>query len=135
MAKSGNSKYYPQNTTVHIAAIKDRAEIFWQTVNANHLLENYTDKVSQFGKDHDLKFNDFKSLLSGNTLMKKQKGDTYIAIAYDESKKNYYFVKFVLSSRFQRRFIIIITAYATKDSYYIQAYKDYKKGIQSKFAS
>lgn len=135
MAKTGNSKYYPQNTTVHIAAIKDRAEIFWQTVNANHLLENYTDKVSQFGKDHDLKFNDFKSLLSGNTVMKKQKEDTYIAVAYDANKKNHYFVKFALSSRFKHTFIIIITAYATKDSHHIQTYKEYQREIGQKFSS
>lgn len=134
MAKTGNSKYYPQNTSIYIPETKERAEIFWQTVNANHLLENYTDKVSQYGKDHDLKFNDFKNLLSGNTLMKRKKENNYVAITYDERKKNYYFVKFVLTKRFRHTFIIIITAYATKDSYHIQAYKDYEKEVKQKFA-
>lgn len=52
MTKTGNSKYYPQSASVYVAEIKEKAEIFWQTVNANHLLENYSDKISQWGKDH-----------------------------------------------------------------------------------
>lgn len=135
MGKSGNSKYYPQNTSVFIPDIKGKAEIFWQTVNANHLLENYNDRISQWGKDHDLKFNDFKNLLSGNTVMTRIKGDTFIAVAYDNSKKNYYFIKFALNKRFQQTFIIIITAYATKDSHHIQAYKDNEEELRRKFAS
>lgn len=135
MAKTGNSKYYPQNTSVYISDIKGRAEIFWQTVNANHLLENYNDKISQWGKDHDLKFNDFKNLLSGNTVMSRIKEETYIAVAYDSNKKNYYFIKFALSKRFQQTFIIIITAYATKNSNHIKAYKDYEAETRRKYAS
>lgn len=129
MSKTGNSKYYPKNTSVYIPDIKERAEIFWQTVNANHLLENYNDKISQWGKDHDLKFNDFKNLLSGNTVMSRTKGDNFIAVAYDSNKKDYTLIK-----RFQQTFIIIITAYATKDSNHIKAYKDYEAETRRKYA-
>lgn len=87
--KTGNSKYYPKNTTVYITGLGKRAELFWQTSNANHLLENYVDRISHWGKDHDLKFNDFKSLLSGNTRIKIYKDNKGYAIAYDSTKKNY----------------------------------------------
>lgn len=88
---TGISRYYPKNTSVYISKIKEKAEIFWQTVNANHLLENYTDIISQWGKDHDLKFNDFKNLLSGNTVMDIIKDNLYLAVAYDSTKGNYYY--------------------------------------------
>lgn len=135
MAKTGNSKYYPQNTSVLIPDLEKRAELFWQTVNANHLLENYVDKITHWGKDHDLKFNDFKKLLSGNTYFKIEKSTKGYAIAYDASKKNYYFVKFVLHERFKKLFVIIVTAYATKYSQHLKEYNDYQKWVEQKFAA
>src|SRR5690606_17527197 len=102
---------------------------------SNHLLENYVDKITHWGKDHDLKFNDFKKLLSGNTYFKIEKNTKGYAIAYDASKKNYYFVKFVLHERFKILFVIIVTAYATKYSQHLKEYNEYQKWVEQRFAA
>jgi len=126
--KTGLSKYYPQNTT--IMTPKGKTEIFWQTKNANHLLESYTDRISQFNKDHDLKFSDFKDLFSNYiVVIRKIKNTTnkYYAISYLNNRKRYYFIIFALEKRFDHLFAVIITAYATKKAEHIRAYKEYKK--------
>lgn len=123
--KTGLSKYYPQNTSFETPFGK--AEIFWQTNNANHLLENYTDNITQFGKHHDLKFVDFKHLLQDaniHIIPSKYKKNIFETIAYSHSKKRYYFIIFALEKRFKNLFAVIITAYATKKAEHINKYKE-----------
>jgi hypothetical protein len=121
MSKTGNSKYFPQNTSVFIPEIKAEAELFWQTKNANHLLENYRDNISHFGKEHDLKFNDFPKLLRGNVSFGEEKNrKTKYAIAFNQANGKYYYIAFTIEKRFRKYFILIVTAYATKKSHHIK---------------
>lgn len=133
MRKSGHSKFYPQNTSVLIVEKGIKAELFWQTVNANHILENYVSNVTNFDKDHDLKFNDFSKLLKGNVFFKFGDRRNY-AICYDRSKGTYYYIAFVLEKRFNHWFILIITAYATKSSHYIKEYEQFQEIVRKRYS-
>ena len=116
------SQNKPQNASFYVPDI-GKVEIYWQTQNANHILDNYKDRNPVFGAQHDLKFNDIsKILISRNVAVFEGRGGTYEAVGYVSTTKKYYLIIFVVRDRFNQKFAIIKTAYATNQSHHIKKY-------------
>ena len=86
------SQNKPQNASFYVPDI-GKVEIYWQTQNANHILDNYKDRNPVFGAQHDLKFNDIsKILISRNVAVFEGRGGTYEAVGYVSTTKKYYLI-------------------------------------------
>ena len=118
------SQNKPQNASFYISGIGN-VEIYWQTQNANHILDNYEDRSPIFGAQHDLKFNDIsKILISRNVAISKGRSGTYEAVGHVNTTKRYYLIIFNVKIRFDQKFAVIKTAYATNQSHHIKKHKE-----------
>ena len=69
------SNHLPKNTTLYLPPGHgtERAEIFWQTANCDHFVENYRadlTKLTPAEQVHNLRFADVARMLSGNVLIR-----------------------------------------------------------------
>ncbi len=136
-----NSNHLPKNTTIPLppGSSTDRAEIFWQTTNCQHFMDNHREdaaKSSPSEKIHNLRFPDVSKMLSGNVLITPiaRSRSKYQAVASWNGK--YYLTIFTLERRpFERStlFAIIVTTYITYDSQHIEDYKEYIKLIRQTY--
>jgi hypothetical protein len=112
--------------------IHGEAEIFWQTVNCDHILETYREdfkKPNVKERVHDLKFRDIaKALQDSVMVLENAKSNKYRAISFYNNR--YYRIFFHLEERTDSRklFAVIVSCYATSDAKDIKIYKD-SKGI------
>lgn len=118
-----------RNTTILTA--QGKAELFFQTVNCDHILENYRMDASKFGKErvHDVKFSDISKLLSGNVCfdcVQKSK-NKFQAISFHQGK--YYVTYYYLDKRIDcdTLFAVIISCYISHESHITQKYDRYLK--------
>lgn len=137
------SNHIPKNTTIPLPIPFDtgpeRAEIFWQTANCDHLMENYRadlDKANQKERIHNLRFADVSRMLSGNVLVSSVPKSTkkYQAISFWQD--NYYLTIFTLERRIENRstlFAVIITTYITYESRHITEYQQFAQATQQKY--
>ena len=135
------SNHLPKNTTIFLppGSAAERAEIFWQTMNCEHFMENYRVDLTRTNpkeKVHNLKFADVARMLSGNVIISPVPNSTrkYQAIAWWNGK--YYLTIFTLEHRpenYSTLFAVIITTYTTYESRHITTYKQYIEAIRQKY--
>lgn len=135
------SNHLPKNTTLYLPPdySADRAEIFWQTANCDHFMENYRadlTKVNPSEQIHNLRFADVARMLSGNVLITPVLKSThkYQALAYWHEK--YYLTIFTLEHRAENPstlFAVIITTYITYESRHLTAYQAYAQQIRQHY--
>lgn len=132
------SNHTPKNTTLYLPPGHgaERAEIFWQTANCDHFMENYRtdlDKVNPSEQIHNLRFADVARMLSGNVLITPvpKSVNKYQAISYWQ--ETYYLTIFTLEHRTESTltlFAVIITTYITHESRHLTAYQAYAHKIR-----
>ena len=123
------SNLKPYNAKIKIGKIE--AEIFWQTTNCEHFLQNYQEeielrRVSKNQRIHDLRFRDVANMLSKDVSLvsesiKKQKK---ILISYYGNKYYQSIVSFQRRKNYKQLFAVIITCYICKNIFYINEYKN-----------
>ncbi|MFC0182490.1 hypothetical protein SAMN04515674_101452 [Pseudarcicella hirudinis] len=124
-----------KNTTVLTA--EGKAELFFQTVNCDHLLENYRTDVNKIGKErvHDVKFSDISQLLSGNVCFSEvpKSKNKFQAISFYRGK--YYVTFYYLDKRkdCETLFAVIISCYISHESHIIKKYDTYKKEVEQQY--
>lgn len=138
------SNHLPKNTTIPLPLPFDseaeRAEIFWQTANCDHFMENYrADSVKINAKErvHNLRFADVARMLSGNVLVSPvpKSLNKYQAISYWQ--ENYYLTIFTLERRIENRsvlFAVILSTYITYESRHITDYQQFAQTTQQKYS-
>lgn len=135
------SNHLPKNTTLYLPPdySADRAEIFWQTVNCDHFMENYRHDLTKANPSeqiHNLRFADVARMLSGNVLITPvhKSIHKYQALAYWQEK--YYLTIFTLERRADNSshlFAVIITTYITYESRHLTAYQAYAQQIRQSY--
>lgn len=135
------SNHLPKNTTLYLPPdySADRAEIFWQTVNCDHFMENYRHDLTKANPSeqvHNLRFADVARMLSGNVLITPvpKSIHKYQALAYWQER--YYLTIFTLERRAENPsylFAVIITTYITYESRHLIAYQAYAQQIRQSY--
>lgn len=110
------SNHLPKNTSIETPL--GRAELFWQTTNCVHFMQNYREDSSKTNpneKVHNLQFSDVSKMLSGNVAIDQvKKSDKYYAVSYWNDR--YYYTIFTIERRTDESntlFAIIIHAMQT----------------------
>ena len=127
-----------KNTTIKTPF--GRAELFYQTVFADHLVENYYKDLSQSDlakRHHDLLFSDLDKLLKGNVSMQIIPGNEGQIDAVSFYKGRHYFTCFHVAKRqdSDTQFAFIVTCYATNKKEHTERYEQYIDFIQAKYGS
>ncbi|MFD2938347.1 hypothetical protein [Spirosoma flavum] len=132
------SNHIPKNTTLYLPPghKAERAELFWQTANCDHFMENYRADLAKSNPSeqvHNLKFADVARMLSGNVLITPvpKSVTKYQAISYWQ--ETYYLTIFTLEHRVENPstlFAVIITTYITHESRHLSAYQAYADKIR-----
>ena len=124
--KNHKSSHLPKNTT--ITTPLGKAELFWQTTNCNHFMQNYRDdsaKTKPGEKTHNLQFSDVSRMLSSNVVINPVKNShKFYAISYWNDR--YYYTIFTLQRRTDAPdalFAVIITTYISYEARVINEYK------------
>ncbi len=135
---SKKSNRLPKNTTIRIYGI--HTEIFWQTANCDHFMDNYRTDTAKTAKSrfHNLRFNQVAQMLSGNVYVsrvpKSDNPNKYYALSYYQ--QHYYFTTFTLESRTDTArtlFAIIITSYITYEDRHIDQCQAYLDDLEKQF--
>jgi len=123
------SNLKPYNVKIKIGKIE--AEIFWQTTNCEHFLQNYQEeielrKVSKNQRIHDLRFRDVANMLSKNVHLVHEpiKKTKRILISYYGNKYYQSIVSFQRRKKYKLLFAVIISCYICKNIFYINEYKE-----------
>ncbi|QIP14694.1 hypothetical protein G8759_19795 [Spirosoma aureum] len=134
------SSHLPKNTTFMLTPGL-RAEIFWQTTNCDHFMENYRadlDAPTAKSRFHNLRFSQVSKMLSGNLYItqspKSDDPNNYYAISSYGGK--YYFTTFTIESRTDcpdTLFAVIITSYITYEDRHIKKHKAYVEELRRQF--
>jgi|GEM_PF-2217653 len=102
MKMSKKSNHIPRNTTIIVSGLQ--AEIFWQTTNCDHFLENYrADSTASTAKSrfYNLRFSQVAKMLSGNVYFgrvpKLENSNKYYALSFYNGL--HYFTTFTLEPR------------------------------------
>ena len=135
------SNHIPKNTTLYLPLgyAADRAEIFWQTVNCDHFMENYradSAKTNPNEQVHNLKFADVARMLSGNVVIGPVPKSAHKYQAISNWQENYYLTIFTLEHRAENPltlFAVIITTYITYESRYIHQHQQYIQTIRQQY--
>lgn len=137
------SNHLPRNTTIPLPLPLDseveRAELFWQTVNCDHFMENYradSTKINPKERVHNLRFADVARMLSGNVLVSPvpKSANKYQAISYWQ--QTYYLTIFTLERRQENRstlFAVILSTYITYESRHITDYQQFVQTTRQRY--
>ena len=135
------SNHLPKNTTIALPPghPAERAEIYWQTVNCDHFMENYradSAKANPNERVHNLRFADVARMLSGNVVIRPvpKSANKYQAIAYWH--QNYYLTIFTLERRTESSsilFAVILSTYITYESRHIAEHQRYIQTVHQKY--
>lgn len=121
-----------KNTTIKTPL--GRAELYYQTVFADHLVENFHKdlQVNSPNRHHDLIFSDIDQLLKGNVSMKVIPGKEGQIEAVSFYRGRYYFTCFHVAKRpdSDTKFAFIVTCYATNEKKYLDRYEEYLRLLQ-----
>ncbi len=117
-----------------------RAELYYQTVFADHLVENYQkdlDKVDLAKRHHDLLFSDLDKLLKGNVSMQIIPGNEGQIEAISFYRNRHYYTCFHVAKRqdSDTQFAFIVTCYATNQKKHLERYEQYLEFVQKKYGS
>lgn len=121
-----------KNTTIKTPL--GRAELYYQTVFADHLVENYQKdlQINPAKRHHDLVFSDIDQLLKGNVSMKviPRKEGQIEAVSFYRGR--HYFTCFHVAKRpdSDTTFAFIVTCYATNERKYLDRYEEYLQLLQ-----
>ncbi|MBO0938315.1 hypothetical protein J2I47_17320 [Fibrella sp. HMF5335] len=126
-----------KNTTIKTPL--GRAELYYQTVFADHLVENFQKdlQVDPAKRHHDLIFSDIGQLLRGNVSMKVIAGKEGQIEAVSFYRGRHYFTCFHVAKRpdSDTRFAFIVTCYATNEKKYLERYQRYIDYIKENFGN
>ena len=128
--------YEPKNGTFDTPLGK-RAEVFFQSVNCDHIAEGYRKNLTEIGSQqqmHDVNFVDIVRLLRGNVLVKQvpKSAGKWKAISFDVERKTYYQTFFFLKNRTDcpTLFAVILSCYITHDPTNKEEYQAYIARIE-----
>ncbi|MFD2572216.1 hypothetical protein ACFSUS_16350 [Spirosoma soli] len=121
-----------KNTTINTPFGK--AELFFQTKFADHVIENYRadlTKLDPAKRHHDLKFSDIASLLRGNVSVQPIKGDE----TQFEARGRHYLTLFHVAKRddSDTLFAFIVTSYVTNEKRYLERYQNYLEDLRKTY--
>ena len=117
----------PKNTSVYTP--QGKAELFFQVVNCNHIMDNYREDVEKTGnaRIHDVKFTDIAKLLSGNvcTFIVPKSKEKVCAISFYKGK--YYVTYLFLKKRpdCEQLFAVIVSCFISNNPEIKRHYEDY----------
>src|SRR5438046_976782 len=76
-----SSSHQPKNAEISTIS-GEKAEIFWQTQNANHIIDNYLTLVPRgTQRSHDVKFTDIAAILVGkNVWLRTKKKPVFVVL-------------------------------------------------------
>ena len=125
-----------KNTT--IVTKKGKAELFFQTKFADHILGNYQadlTKKTQTKRHHDLKFSDIAHLLRGNVSLEPLDADETKWEAVSFCRGRYHLTLFHLGQRDDSAtlFAFVVTSYATFEKHYHDRYQAYLEAIRQRY--
>lgn len=125
-----------KNTTIKTPLGK--AELYFQTVFADHLVENYQKDLNQTDpakRQHDVIFSDLDQLLKGNVSMKVIPGNEGQIEAVSFYRGRHYFTCFHVAKRpdSDTKFAFIVTCYATNEKKYLERYQRYIDFIKENY--
>ena len=124
-----------KNTTIKTPL--GRAELYYQTVFADHLVENFQKdlQIDPAKRYHDLVFSDIDQLLKGNVSMKVIAGKEGQIEAVSFYRGRHYFTCFHVAKRLDSdtKFAFIVTCYVTNEKEYLERYQRYIDYIKENF--